>query len=519
MITARTKTAAFGAGLLGLAGLFALVFRDSFGLFALAWGTDEYSHAPLAALIGLLWLSASLQRRPEKAEPSFAGLALLAGAFLLHAAAAAISNSALSELSFILALYGLAVAAAGPRFFKAHAPAFLFLLFVVPLPPIVQANLTAKLQLLSSTLGVDLLQLFGVPVFQTGNVIDLGRFKLQVAEACSGLRYLFPLLSFAYLAAFLSPLRAAAKGIVILSALPFTVLMNALRIAIVGLAVDARGIEAAEGLVHFFEGWVVFGFCLLFLAAEMRLLAGKRVWRDLESFLPDRKTPLLKGPYRLPGRLAVSLLLLTLLAALTQILWDRRPPATPPHRPLAEFPMQIGPWAGRRENLDPAELKALNLSDYLLADYQTADGRRLDAYIAYYASQKHGAAPHSPEVCLPGGGWAIESFDPSFAFFAGGEKLTVNRALIKRDGAAMLVYYWLRERGRDVSSVLDAKWLLLRDAVRLNRSDGALIRLTIPVENESGIAKEDEILQKFVASFRPLLDPFAGAPPGRVPDP
>ena len=102
----------------------------------------------------------------------------------------------------------------------------------------------------------------GVPVYLDGNVIDLGVYKLQVAEACSGLRYLFPIMSFTYVFAVLYRGPLWHKLVLLALAVPIAVLMNAVRIGIIGILVDRYGIAQAEGFLHVFEGWVVFLSCI-----------------------------------------------------------------------------------------------------------------------------------------------------------------------------------------------------------------------------------------------------------------
>ena len=89
-------------------------------------------------------------------------------------------------------------------------------------------------------------------------MIDLGVTMLQVAEACSGLRYLFPIMSFTYVFAVLYRGPLWHKLVLLFLAVPVAVLMNAVRIGIIGILVDRYGIAQAEGFLHLFEGWVVF---------------------------------------------------------------------------------------------------------------------------------------------------------------------------------------------------------------------------------------------------------------------
>src|SRR4029079_8443440 len=117
------------------------------------------------------------------------------------------------------------------------------------------------------------IRLVGIPVYLEGNVIDLGVYKLQVVEACSGLRYLYPLLSLGFLAAYLFQAPLWQRAIVFLSTIPITILMNSLRIAIVGILVNSYGPQDADGFLHMFEGWIIFIACAGVLVAEMALFA------------------------------------------------------------------------------------------------------------------------------------------------------------------------------------------------------------------------------------------------------
>ncbi len=116
-------------------------------------------------------------------------------------------------------------------------------------------------------------RLLGISVYLEGNVIDLGSYKLEVAEACSGLRYLFPLMSVGAIMAYLINGKAWARVVVFASTIPIAILMNSFRIGVIGVLVDRYGTEQATGILHFFEGWVVFMICLALLTLEAWTLA------------------------------------------------------------------------------------------------------------------------------------------------------------------------------------------------------------------------------------------------------
>lgn len=116
--------------------------------------------------------------------------------------------------------------------------------------------------------------MFQIPVFLEGNIIDLGVYQLQVVEACSGLRYLFPLMSLGFIAAYFYQAAFWKRAIVFLMTIPITILMNSFRIGVIGVMVDNWGISMAEGFLHDFEGWIIFMACaaILFFAGRF---AGK----------------------------------------------------------------------------------------------------------------------------------------------------------------------------------------------------------------------------------------------------
>ncbi len=192
--------------------------------------------------------------------------------FLFFLGAIATTHT-LSQYGLIVTILGIALGLMGWRAFRFVAVPLLMLFFMVPLPNFLFAALSTKLQLVSSQLGVDVIRLFGISVYLEGNVIDLGTYKLQVVEACSGLRYLFPLASLSFIAAYIFRGAFWKKALIFLSSIPITVLMNSLRIGIIGVLVEYGGIEQAEGFLHYFEGWVIFMVCMAILVLEMVVLA------------------------------------------------------------------------------------------------------------------------------------------------------------------------------------------------------------------------------------------------------
>jgi EpsI family protein len=130
----------------------------------------------------------------------------------------------------------------------------------------------------------------------------------------------------------------------------------------------------------------------------------------------------------------------------------------------------------------------------------------LDLFLAFFPSQRAGSTIHSPQNCLPGAGWLPVESGKIKLLRPDGKTITVNRYLIGKGLERRLVLYWYQAHGRVVASEYWAKFYLVTDAIRMNRSDGALIRVTTPVaQNESSVSAE----QRGVAFIQDVL-PFLG---------
>ena len=233
-------------------------FRDGLHWAAFGdWQRDEYNHCYLIPFISLFLLATRMRELAAVPwEGSKAGLWVLGVAFVLLVLGEFSAIYTISQVGFVTGVIGAAIAVFGMPFFRIAWPALVYLYFMVPLPDFLEVQLSAGMQLVSSQLGVAVVRMFGMPVYLEGNVIDLGTYQLAVAEACSGLRYLFPLMSFGFLCAVLFQAPLWQRAVVFLSSIPITLLMNSLRIGVIGILVNNYGIEQAEGFLHDFEGWV-----------------------------------------------------------------------------------------------------------------------------------------------------------------------------------------------------------------------------------------------------------------------
>jgi EpsI family protein len=183
----------------------------------------------------------------------------------------------------------------------------------------------------------------------------------------------------------------------------------------------------------------------------------------------------------------------------------------PPSRAaFVDFPMEIDGWQGTPFPLEQQYIDALRFDDYVLADYRSDQAQPVNFYAAYYRSQRKGQSAHSPQSCLPGGGWEIASMTQRELPMAQGmmQPLRVNRAVIQKGDQKQIVLYWFKQRERNLTNEYLVKFYLLWDAFSRQRTDGALVRLASlvgPGESESTV---DQRLQDFAVAAGQELTKF-----------
>ena len=358
--------------------------------------------------------------------------------------------------------------------------------------------------------------MMSIPVRLEGNVIDLGLYKLQVAEACSGLRYLFPILSFSYLFAILYRGPIWHKAVLLLAAAPLTVLMNSFRIGVIGVLVHYRGIEHAEGFLHLFEGWVIFGACIAILFIMAWALQRLRpdplpFFETLDLDTAEFGAQFARIKRTLPSRALIVGALVSCAISAGFVLAPDKPQVTVERDNFLLFPRNLGAWSGVPRQLDPEIEVVLAADDYIDITYAAVgEVSPVNFFTAWYAKQTEGQGLHSPEVCLPSGGWEIFTLEPytlSMPDTVYGS-FEVNRAVIQKGLSQQLVYYWFEQRGRRMTNDFAAKMTVLQDSLTRGRADGALVRFVTPIREDESPADADARLERMMGEILPRLPRF-----------
>jgi len=199
------------------------------------------------------------------------------------------------------------------------------------------------------------------------------------------------------------------------------------------------------------------------------------------------------------------------LAAAGMVARQSRPEPSPVRSTFNRFPDQIQSWKGQElPPMDAKILAVLGVDDYLNRVYTSPDRAQLGLYVGYYGSQRQGDSIHSPMNCLPGAGW--EPLSKSFLTIPvstaeGTSAVDANRYVIQKGLNRRLVLYWYQSHGRTVASEYWSKLYLVRDAVRLNRTDAALVRVIVPIDPnaDDGEKRAERQASDFVKSMFPLL--------------
>ena len=181
----------------------------------------------------------------------------------------------------------------------------------------------------------------------------------------------------------------------------------------------------------------------------------------------------------------------------------------PPRKDLASFPDQIGEWSGTRLSIRADVLDVLGPGEYSQRLYQNpSEDRYVDLFLAYVPNQRTGDWLHSPKHCLPGAGWAPVAANHVSLARPGGGHITVNRYVIAKGLDRQVVLYWYQAHGRAVASEYWAKLYLVEDAIRLNRTDGALVRVTTPVTGSESLEGGEHRALAFATQILPILDEY-----------
>lgn len=492
-------------------GLIAWLYaRILIGLFS-QWMTDRYSsYGLLVAIFALfvLWQNRDrLKRVPI--SPSWAGLPLIILALVLLVLGVLGVELFTSRISLLVLLAGLTILLGGALLFRAVLFPWALLFLMVPIPAIILQQATFPLQLFASKLAAWILwNIFNIPVFRDGNVIQLSEMKLQVVDACSGIRYLLSLVTLAIMYGYLLEKRKWVRIVLVVTSIPIAISANIFRIVLTGLF-GRHHPEFAQGFYHEFQGIAVFAVALTMLFLAHRALDwiwGPTQSEETQLGTPEEHTQAYEtnATRGWSPQFVVAVILMLAVAIGLQVSHRE---LLPDRQPLSAVPSQFDDWTGKDEPIDQDTLEILGHGEFLSRIYSNAKERQpdIDLFVAYYPTQRFGDTPHTPLHCLVGAGFTpvvrevVELEGPHGLF-------PVNRWVAAHGDKRNLVLYWFQAHGRRTTSEYSAKYHLIMDAIRLHRSDGALIRLWTPMYKDESADAAQERMMGLAAHFLATID-------------
>jgi EpsI family protein len=200
-----------------------------------------------------------------------------------------------------------------------------------------------------------------------------------------------------------------------------------------------------------------------------------------------------------------------LLLAATAIFLHMRPAAdrNPPSAPLSQLPFNIAGWTGSDQQVDPETLETLGAGDILARVYsERTRTQPIGLFIGYFPTQRTGQTIHSPKHCLPGSGWVFEESNSLDLIDVNGKPHRVGEYIISSGATKQFVIYWYQAHGRSVADEYMAKIYMVVDAIRMNRTDGALVRVITPISSGEDVPAARNRAERFTMQLAPLLPRF-----------
>lgn len=492
----------------------AFAFWGGLGDLWQRWGAqEELSHSYFLPVITgwMLW-----ERRQVLIDsigtPSVVGFIPAAAGLIFLGLGELINVPMVSQIGFVTFLMGVPFVLGGWSLGMLAIIPLAYLFFMVPPPKSMITVLSWNLQLISSELGVAMIRLFDVPVFLSGNVIHLSTTKLEVVEACSGLRYLFPFLSLGALAAYFYKGPLWQRLAVFASTVPITIFMNSFRIAMTGILMEKVGGNHTEGFLHLFEGWVVFVLCIAMLFGVIWVFTLARGEKGMLAYVGFDDVPAKapRGPWVRSTfvRNGIALTVAVLAAGVLGHLAASRPTVIPDRQNFGTLPLEFPEWKTRDTALSAEVQTVLGADDYILTDMFGPNEEIMNLYIAYLDARRDGKSWHSPMQCLPGGGWEVAEESVRETTRADGRPYKHKRMIIQQGEDRRLVYYWYDQRGRKMASEFSMRASVMWDDLTQRRSDGAMVRLMTPILPGESIEAAEARVEEMRVRLEPILPKY-----------
>jgi len=474
-------------------------FWPSFNKMTYRWSSDDssYCYLIIPLFLYLCWEQRALFRFEVFSVKGWGLVAALASIFVVF-----LGELGSVETLVFLGLWGcltsIIITTYGLRSRALLFP-IIILLFIVPLPPF---------KLLVSKISAGMLRLIGISVLLEGNILDLGATRLEVVDACSGLRYLMSLVLLALLMGHYFARRWWQQGVLLSMVFPLLIILNSARIFMSGILTIMGHAELTQGAFHDVTG------IIFFLVAGVLFYFTSRMMSTLVPQALTGQTLQTQTPVATPegGRNALLPMgFLFLIFLVSGVIFQQIPKSsTSPERlQFASFPLTIGPWQGEAHPLADDIVKALWADDYLNATYVHKETKNLTyLLIPFYEYQGTRHTAHAPQSCLLGGGFVITSSLERHIGLPDGKNISIVTMRMEKNDNKLLASYFFLQRGRVITNPWLNKYFLMVDALVKRRTDGALVRVEMTVPPNQNFEVAQALHDDFIKEMWPLLKQY-----------
>jgi exosortase D (VPLPA-CTERM-specific) len=475
------------------------------------WSNDDYSYGFLIPLVSAYIIWDKRKKLKEITVGTSWGILPILFIFLLislYGVLGSSGNVSMPSVPILIILFtGFCF---GTESLKRLILPLGFLFFMVPVPAVIERTLGMHLKTLSTALGGAMISLFSIPVHVSGNVIDLGITQLQVVDACSGLRYIFPLLAIGVLYAYFFERILWKRLFCVLVTIPLGVILNAFRIGVTGILASAFSPKVSDGFFHGFSGWILFvvAFGMLFLISRLLNLIPSQLNSEKAPTVPKNShtafAPLKKNSTT--GAFLISFTLLSSVAAFS--LSTGSLPAITIEGGIQSFPLHIEEWSGRREIVDPVIIDASGAEEAFNGYYLDTAENEISLYIGYRSTAflENENFFHSPTVCLPSSGWVEQYVErktiDNIAYF---NNIDVTKMVIEKSGDRKLVYFWFQTKDRATHDKNINRFHLSLHAILRDNTHDLFIRTITPIYSTENTETAELRLDMFTRQMMPVL--------------
>lgn len=504
----------FAVSIILLAALSWVYWSTFQGLYHRWTHDDDYSYGILIPFLSayFVWdkrrILATLPVKPV-------WWAIVPLAFFLGLSAYGILGSSYNaaRLSIPAVVMTLVLLCFGKQYIKTLLFPLFVLFFMIPLPAIVQTSIIPPLQLISTELGSGMLRLFGISVYVEGNLIDLGTAKLSVVEACSGLRYILPLIGIGFVYSYLFEEFWWKRIANVLISIPIAILMNGVRIGATGIGVEIWGPSAAEGINHDLEAFIVFAsaFTLHFLfGRSLRHLPPYPTGKFGKLETPPVVSADSSAPVSGVWKTTLASVLLTLGVGAATLNTASFPPLEVAGG-MESFPKKIGDWQGRQDYVSASIVDFSGADDYFSATYANSGNEVVSLYIGYRGTPflESDMFFHSPNVCLPGAGWkTLSNQTQSLSLNSRFPAFRVTEMISQKNDQKILTQFWFQTKSRIDPSVHLNRLQLARHALENDNTHDLFLRVITPLAEGEEVSVARVRLVRFTEEMQVTLDEF-----------